>query len=97
LFVYFRNLYEAFLKPYFLESYCPVRKGDVFVCRNMRAVEFKVLDTDPEPYCVVPDTIIKCDGEPIKREVSEITQTHIYTHAIINSFIFILRRGEQIE
>lgn len=66
------NLYEAFLKPYFLESYRPVRKGDIFVCRNMRAVEFKVLDTDPSPYCVVvPDTIIKCDGEPIKREEEE--------------------------
>ena len=65
------NLYEAFLKPYFLESYRPVRKGDVFVCRNMRAVEFKVIETDPSPYCVVvPDTIIRCDGEPVKREVS---------------------------
>ena len=36
------NLYETFLKPYFLESYRPVRQGDVFICRNMRAVEFKV-------------------------------------------------------
>lgn len=66
------NLYEAFLKPYFLESYRPLRKGDVFVCRNMRAVEFKVVETDPSPHCVVvPDTIIKCDGEPIKREDEE--------------------------
>ncbi|CAF0843207.1 unnamed protein product [Brachionus calyciflorus] len=66
------NLYEAFLKPYFLESYRPLRKGDVFVCRNMRAVEFKVIETDPSPYCVVvPDTIIKCDGEPVKREDEE--------------------------
>ena len=66
------NLYEAFLKPYFLESYRPVRKGDVFVCRNMRAVEFKVIETDPDPYCVVvPDTIIRCDGEPVKREEEE--------------------------
>jgi len=66
------NLYEAFLKPYFLESYRPIRKGDVFVCRNMRAVEFKVIETDPSPYCVVvPDTIIRCDGEPVKREDEE--------------------------
>lgn len=66
------NLYEAFLKPYFLESYRPVRKGDIFVCRNMRAVEFKVIETDPSPYCVVvPDTIIRCDGEPVKREDEE--------------------------
>ena len=66
------NLYEAFLKPYFLESYRPVRKGDIFICRNMRAVEFKVIETDPSPYCVVvPDTIIRCDGEPVKREDEE--------------------------
>ncbi len=65
-------MYEAYLKPYFLESYRPVRKGDVFVCRGMRAVEFKVLETDPAPYCVVvPDTLIKCDGEPVKREDEE--------------------------
>jgi len=66
------NLYEAFLKPYFLESYRPVRKGDIFICRNMRAVEFKVIETDPSPYCVVvPDTIIRCDGDPVKREDEE--------------------------
>jgi len=38
----------------------------------MRAVEFKVIETDPSPYCVVvPDTIIRCDGEPVKREDEE--------------------------
>lgn len=37
----------------------------------MRAVEFKVVETDPSPYCIVaPDTVIHCDGDPIKREVS---------------------------
>lgn len=66
------NLYEAFLKPYFLESYRPLKQGDIFVCRNMRAVEFKVIETDPAPFCiVVPDTIIRCDGEPVKREDEE--------------------------
>jgi len=36
----------------------------------MRAVEFKVVETDPSPYCVVsPETVIHCEGEPIKREV----------------------------
>jgi transitional endoplasmic reticulum ATPase len=35
----------------------------------MRAVEFKVVETDPEEYCIVaPDTIIHCEGEPIRRE-----------------------------
>ena len=46
-------------------------KGDVFLVRGgMRAVEFKVVETDPSPFCVVsPETVIHCDGEPIKREV----------------------------
>jgi Cell division protein 48 (CDC48), domain 2 len=38
---------------------------------GMRAVEFKVVGTEPEPYCIVaPDTVIHCEGDPIKREVS---------------------------
>ena len=45
--------------------------GDLFLIRGgMRAVEFKVIETDPSPYCIVaPDTVIHCEGEPIKREV----------------------------
>jgi len=64
------NLFEMFLKPYFLEAYRPVRKGDTFLVRGaMRAVEFKVVETDPVEYCIVaPDTVIHCEGEPIKRE-----------------------------
>ncbi|CAL9752674.1 unnamed protein product [Musa acuminata subsp. burmannicoides] len=64
------NLFDAYLKPYFLEAYRPVRKGDLFLVRGgMRSVEFKVIETDPAEYCVVaPDTEIFCEGEPIKRE-----------------------------
>lgn len=64
------NIFDLFLKPYFLEAYRPVRKGDTFVARGgMRAVEFKVVETDPAEYCIVaPDTVIHCEGEPIKRE-----------------------------
>ncbi|KAF7135114.1 hypothetical protein RHSIM_Rhsim08G0175000 [Rhododendron simsii] len=67
------NLFDVFLKPYFLESYRPVRKSDLFQVRGgMRSVEFKVVDTDPGEYCVVaPDTEIFCEGEPIKREDEE--------------------------
>eukprot|EP00013_Stygamoeba_regulata_P020257 CAMPEP_0177650968 /NCGR_PEP_ID=MMETSP0447-20121125/12256_1 /TAXON_ID=0 /ORGANISM="Stygamoeba regulata, Strain BSH-02190019" /LENGTH=801 /DNA_ID=CAMNT_0019153935 /DNA_START=203 /DNA_END=2608 /DNA_ORIENTATION=- len=67
------NLFDMYLKPYFLEAYRPVRKGDLFLVRGgMRAVEFKVVETDPAPYCIVaPDTIIHCEGEPIKREDEE--------------------------
>uniref|UniRef100_A0AAQ5ZDM7 Transitional endoplasmic reticulum ATPase n=1 Tax=Amphiprion ocellaris TaxID=80972 RepID=A0AAQ5ZDM7_AMPOC len=66
------NLFEVYLKPYFLEAYRPIRKGDIFLVRGgMRAVEFKVVETDPSPYCIVaPDTVIHCEGEPIRREVN---------------------------
>jgi len=38
----------------------------------MRSVDFKVVETDPTPYCIVaPDTVIHCEGEPIKREDEE--------------------------
>ena len=48
------NLFDIYLKPYFLEAYRPVRKGDLFVVRGaMRAVEFKVVECDPAPYCIV--------------------------------------------
>ena len=55
-------------------------KGDVFLVRGgMRAVEFKVIETDPSPYCVVaPETVIHCEGEPIKREVKFIFLTVLW-------------------
>ncbi|KAF6212197.1 hypothetical protein GE061_012718 [Apolygus lucorum] len=64
------NLYEVFLKPYFLEAYRPVHKGDIFIVRGgLRAVEFKVVETYPADYCLVaPDTIIRTYGRPIRRE-----------------------------
>jgi len=67
------NLFEVFLKPYFMEAYRPVHKGDLFTCKGgMRQVEFKVVETDPEPCCIVaPDTVIHCEGDPIHREDEE--------------------------
>ena len=67
------NLFDAFLKPYFVEAYRPLRKGDTFLVRGgMRTVEFKVVETDPGDYCIVaPDTEIFCEGEPIIREDEE--------------------------
>merc|ERR1711892_1262154 len=67
------NWFEVYLKPYFLEAYRPIHKGDTFIVRGgMRAVEFKVIETDPSPYCIVaPDTVIHCEGEPVKREDEE--------------------------
>eukprot|EP00299_Pterocystis_sp_00344_P010437 c4662_g1_i1.p1 GENE.c4662_g1_i1~~c4662_g1_i1.p1 ORF type:complete len:809 (-),score=210.60 c4662_g1_i1:80-2461(-) len=67
------NLFDTFLKPYFLDAYRPLRKDDTFLVRGaMRAVEFKVIETDPSPFCIVaPDTIVHCEGEPVKREEEE--------------------------
>ncbi|VAH18244.1 unnamed protein product [Triticum turgidum subsp. durum] len=67
------NLFDAFLRPYFLEAYRPLRKGDLFLVRGgMTSVEFKVVETDPAEYCIVAsDTEIFCDGEPVKREDEE--------------------------
>merc|ERR1712134_36932 len=67
------DLFQVFLKPYFTEAYRPVMKGDIFACKGaMRTVEFKVVDCDPAPYCIVsPDTVIHHEGDPIKREEVE--------------------------
>jgi transitional endoplasmic reticulum ATPase len=35
-------------------------------------LNFQVVETDPAPFCIVaPDTVIHCEGEPIKREEEE--------------------------
>lgn len=67
------SLFDVYLKPYFVEAYRPVRKGDLFTARGgMRQVEFKVVDVDPEEFAIVAqDTIIHCEGEPINREDEE--------------------------
>ncbi|KAI0567001.1 transitional endoplasmic reticulum ATPase [Gracilaria domingensis] len=67
------DLFSVYLRPYFLEAYRPVRKGDTFIVRAaMRAVEFKVVETDPDEFCIVaPDTVIHCQGDPLIREDEE--------------------------
>lgn len=72
------NLFESYLKPYFQETYRPVKKGDCFLCRGgFRPVEFKVVEVEvkeneDEDVCIVaPETVIHCDGDPIKREDEE--------------------------
>jgi len=67
------NLFDVYLKPYFLEAYRPVKKGDLFLVRQaMHPVEFKVVETDPSDCCIVaPETLIHCEGEPIRREDEE--------------------------
>ena len=56
-----------------MEAYRPARQGDSFLVRaGFRPVEFKVVGVDPGEFCIVaPDTVIHCEGEPIKREDEE--------------------------
>ena len=56
-----------------MEAYRPARQGDCFLVRaGFRPVEFKVVGVDPGEFCIVaPDTVIHCEGEPIKREDEE--------------------------
>uniref|UniRef100_A0A2N9E6X3 Uncharacterized protein n=1 Tax=Fagus sylvatica TaxID=28930 RepID=A0A2N9E6X3_FAGSY len=67
------SLFDAYLKPYFMDMNRPVRKGDLFLVKGgMRSVEFKVLEIDPGEYCIVTnDTEVFCEGEPVKREDEE--------------------------
>lgn len=67
------NLFEVYIKPYFLDAYRPVTKGDLFLIHKaMRSVEFKVVGIEPEQYgLVTPDTEIYCEGDPVKREDEE--------------------------
>jgi len=64
------NIFDLFLRHYFLEAYRPVREGDLFLVRGgMRVAEFQVIKTEPSPYCIVaPETVIHCEGDPVKRE-----------------------------
>jgi transitional endoplasmic reticulum ATPase len=67
------NLTQTYLIPYFKDVYRPVHKGDTFLVRGgFKAVEFKVVETDPEKCCIIgPQTVIFDEGEPIKREEEE--------------------------
>ncbi|CAF1360359.1 unnamed protein product, partial [Rotaria sordida] len=73
------NLLEVYLKTYFRTPDRPVHQGDVFTVRAaMHVVEFKVIETEPSPYCIVtPETVIHCGDNPIKREEEEISLNKI--------------------
>ncbi len=65
---------DVYLKPYFGKHYDrPIHEGDVFIVRAaMHDVEFKVIKTEPSPYCIVTsDIVMQCKGDPIKREEEE--------------------------
>lgn len=64
------DIFEIFLKPYFAGNFRPLHEGDSFTCNNsMRTVEFKIVKTDPSPYCfMATNTEIYTDGDPIERD-----------------------------
>lgn len=75
------DLYDAYLRPYFLDKNRPLTVGDTFLLRGaMRAVEFKVVAAEvenedgevvPTEYCLIgPDTIIDSDGDPLDRDIA---------------------------
>ena len=59
------------MKSHFNEMYKPVYVGDYFLVPGViYTLEFKVLKTDPVPYCMIAPSTTKCtDGAPIGRDV----------------------------
>ena len=57
---------------------------DILVVRGgtEQQVKFKVMETDPSPYCIVsPDTVIVCKGELIMRDDEEESLNEVsYVH-----------------
>jgi transitional endoplasmic reticulum ATPase len=66
-------LTQTYLIPYFKDVYRSVYKGDTFIVRGgFKAVEFKVVETDPEKCCIIgPQTFIFNEDDSIKREDEE--------------------------
>jgi transitional endoplasmic reticulum ATPase len=64
------DIFESYLKPYFIDAYRPVKKNDTFVVNGESGlIEFQIIEIDPVDYCIVgPDTTIYCEGEPLRRE-----------------------------
>ena len=67
------DLTTSYLIPYFKDAFRPIHKDDKFVVRgNFKAVEFKVVATEPGDFGVVTSTtVLFTEGEPIKRDEEE--------------------------
>ena len=45
------NIYDVFVKPYFMDAYRPVKRGDRFMSRRaMKSVEFKIVEVEPPSF-----------------------------------------------
>ncbi len=54
------NIYDVFVKPYFMDAYRPVKRGDRFMSRRaMKAVEFKIVEVEPgdKTPCSIRNTL----------------------------------------
>lgn len=62
---HFRCDASKFLKRYFAGNYLPVHQGDViFIPTDRKSLKFKVVSTQPGPFCTVTDvTAIECDKQ----------------------------------
>lgn len=67
------DITSTYLIPYFKDAFRPIHKNDTFIVRgNFRAVEFKVVATDPGDFgFVTATTTLFTEGEPVKREDEE--------------------------
>lgn len=67
------DITQSYLIPYFKDTFRPIHKNDKFVVRgNFKAVEFKVVATEPGDFGIVTaTTVLFTEGEPIKREDEE--------------------------
>jgi len=67
------DITTSYLIPYFKDAFRPIHMGDKFIVRgNFKAVEFKVVATEPGEFGVVTSTtVLFTEGEPIKRDDEE--------------------------
>lgn len=67
------DLTQNYLVPYFKDAYRPLYRGDSFIVKGIfRAIEFKVVATEPNDFGIVsPDTVIFTEGEPIQRSAED--------------------------
>ncbi|CAD8187480.1 unnamed protein product [Paramecium octaurelia] len=84
-----KNITQNYLIPYFNDAYRPISKGDCFVVKMAKDIEFKIIATEPEDMGVVgPKTIIYTEGGTIKREIENKEQFDNQTdeNSVLNGY-----------
>jgi len=98
------SIFDLYLRPYFQDSYRPIKVGDYFtVHAAFRSVEFKVVEIEVEhepntEVCIVaPETVIFCEGDAIKREEEEAERSMVGYDDIGGASKALLMMREMIE